>query len=257
MLKLILSKFFTPAFLIFRLRLRTDSSLAIDENSALVRLRSSYFLLRSTEDSVSDLFSNYLYDSGWTESKSQNIAVRKGELIPWLTYPLLHEIDSWKFSGLKILEFGSGASTVFFSRRGGEVTSYEFDQDYFSSVMVPIRDLLSTSTSLRYLETLPSENEPSFAALRETLSEAELILIDGGPRNKIAALAARYSGEDAVIIFDNSDLKENLEGVLCLGRAGFVELPFHGIGPLNPYSWTSSIFVRNLAALVAMRVPGE
>lgn len=81
------------------------------------------------------------------------------------------------------------------------------------------------------------------------LEEADLILIDGGPRNLVMNLVALRAKPSAIVVVDNSDLKQFRFGVDALIAKGFVEIPLWGLGPLNPYPWVTSMMVRELNAL--------
>jgi len=61
---------------------------------------------------------------------------------------------------------------------------------------------------------------------------------------RCAAVCIPYLSENGVIVLDNSD--RFLEVSFFLQGEGFVEIPFKGIGPINEYEWTTSVFVKNL-----------
>ena len=54
---------------------------------------------------------------------------------------------------------------------------------------------------------------------------------------------------EAILIVDNSDIEYVQFGFASLREAGFVEIPFYGPDPLNPYERQTSIFVISLNAL--------
>ena len=74
----------------------------------------------------------------------------------------------------------------------------------------------------------------------------DVIIIDGIKRTECARAIEHYltidSKEGAMVILDNSDwyketskfLRENLN---------LIEIDFHGFGPINNYTWTTSLFV--------------
>ena len=82
------------------------------------------------------------------------------------------------------------------------------------------------------------------------ISESDFIMIDGGPRNLIASLVARHSRQKVIVLVDNTDMMYLLNGCAILRSAGFVEIPFEGLGPLNSYQSRTSCFVRDLGALM-------
>jgi hypothetical protein len=218
---------------------------------------SEHYLSRTAVDSVRDLFHNFLETSGWVESQNHSASYFKGRLIPWLTYPFLFELSSWQLSKVKVLEFGSGASSIYFSRNAESVVTYEFDSTYAELVMHPILPrypnlTLHTVNEAAFLNLLETKSE-NFSSLISEIEKSQIILIDGGPRNEIARFIALKALQDAVIVFDNTDLEDWSLGRKLLKESGFIEIPYHGLGNLNPYSWTTSLFLRNLETLELLR----
>ena len=72
----------------------------------------------------------------------------------------------------------------------------------------------------------------------------DVLVIDGRDRVNCArhGLAALRPG--GVVIWDNSDRQEYLEGYRLLAAAGFRRLDFWGPGPLATRRWCTSIFYR-------------
>ncbi len=218
---------------------------------------SEHYLSRTAVDSVRDLFHNFLETSGWVESQNHSTSYFKGEFMPWLTYPFLFELSNWKLSKVKVLEFGSGASSMYFSQHAESVVSYEFDSMYAELVMRPAIPrcpnlTLHTFNEGVFLDLLGTKSE-NLSSLISDIEKSQIILIDGGPRNEIAGLIALKAPKDAIVVFDNTDLVEWSLGRKLLTESGFIEIPYHGLGNLNPYSWTTSLFFRNLGALEQLR----
>ena len=57
-----------------------------------------------------------------------------GEPIPWLTGPAIDYLDSLELAGARVFEFGMGASTAYWARRGCSVTGVEMDPSWHSKV---------------------------------------------------------------------------------------------------------------------------
>ena len=234
---------------------------------------------------VGNLHANlgYLRESGWVESKLTNTSFFKGQYYPWITFPAIDFLETLELSEVAVLEFGAGASTVYFAKRSRKVTSYEFDSTYFNnirklSIDFPNTEILnydpSTAKSIaKDFLSLEFERDKQLASCLEedqkwldldaklilqsglynsaskNISEADLVFIDGGPRNSALALAAKFAKESAIVIVDNSEQNYIKLGIDILSSAGFQEIPFAGMGPMNPYKWRTSFFVKNLQAL--------
>lgn len=218
----------------------------------------------------------------WLESKAFNRSVKNGELVPWITYPALSYLEKVDFSKLSCVEFGSGASTFWFASRCKNFETFEFDEAYFrllseNPTMEGI-NLVDASEVLNYFTrtnhdlekyqlqiTLDLDNlkvsQSSFngsskfkggdliTKIREGIAKADCVFIDGGPRNFLIALAAEQLRSEALLVIDNSDSEYVQSGVSHLKSLGFREIPFVGYGPLNPYQWQTSIFIKSLEPL--------
>lgn len=81
----------------------------------------------------------------------------------------------------------------------------------------------------------------------------DIIVIDGMARVLTTWLAARQLASDGLIIFDNSDRVEYVDAYRHLEGSGFARVDFSGLGPLNTYEWSTSIFFKSLAAISKYR----
>jgi hypothetical protein len=85
--------------------------------------------------------------------------------------------------------------------------------------------------------------------MKFSISSADIIFIDGGPRILAAKICSEFSLDSQLIVLDNSDREYERNASLILENEGYVEIPFTGLGPLNPYSWTTSFFIRELSTI--------
>ena len=73
----------------------------------------------------------FSYKSGHFLSSIQSKAVDKNNKpIPWYTYSCIDFLQTFSFKNKKILEFGSGQSSIWWSKFSQEVHSLE-DNDYY------------------------------------------------------------------------------------------------------------------------------
>jgi len=218
----------------------------------------------------------------WLESKAFNRSVKNGELVPWITYPALSYLEKVDFSNLSCVEFGSGASTFWFASRCKNFETFEFDEAYFRWLSenpamegvncVDASGVLNYFTRTNHdlekyqlqidldLDNLKvkqssfngsSECQGGYliTKIREEIAKADCVFIDGGPRNFLIALAAEQLRSEALLVIDNSDSEYVQSGVAQLKSLRFREIPFVGNGPLNPYQWQTSIFIKSLESL--------
>lgn len=221
--------------------------------------------------SLVSICKGFLSESGWIKSRNTNESRTGSEIVPWLTYGSIYFLNQLELSNKKILEFGSGASTFWFSEKCRQVTSFESDTNYLSGIKselgvnknvnlltYPISNKLKKS-EIDYKEAMIIEknlgNHEKFIStldlnelqviVAKQLSDTDILLIDGGPRFLVAQICLKTIKTGTLIIVDNTDRKyeENISKMLT--NIGYLELPFYGLGPLNPYAWKTSIFVHN------------
>jgi hypothetical protein len=57
-----------------------------------------------------------------------------GEPVPWYTYPAIEYLQQFDFSTRSVFEYGSGNSTLFWSRRAAHVVSVEDEEGWFEQM---------------------------------------------------------------------------------------------------------------------------
>jgi hypothetical protein len=243
-------------------------------------LRSNLYSNKSLSSQIKDINLSYLITSGWFESKLNNSSYFAGEYHPWITFSAINFLNRLTLKNLSVLEFGSGASTIYFSSRSKKVVSFEFDSDYYPIIKAATREYTNLEIyEFGFLSHLNSKNfelSPEFEIsealdtcmitdlnlfglnakyifekdhyikIKNSIQEADLIFIDGGPRNTELLLSAIHARHNTIILVDNTDSDYLKNGIWMLRLYGFKEIPFAGLGPLNPYESQTSIFIKNL-----------
>lgn len=64
----------------------------------------------------------------------QKIDPSNNLVMPWLTHPALDEICKWDLKNKKVLEWGAGASTLWWASKCKEVYSIEANENWFSLI---------------------------------------------------------------------------------------------------------------------------
>lgn len=136
--------------------------------------------------------------------------------LPWWTFDAVEAVEAYlrEHPQARVFEWGSGASTLWLSRRAGEVTSVEHDPHW--GEMVSGR--LAERQNVR-LRTVPAQAEgvvpsakPGFegqyfddyvAAIREEEGLFDLIVIDGRAREACLAEAMSRLAPGGVILLDD------------------------------------------------------
>lgn len=173
---------------------------------------------------------------GHDKSVKKNIPVDSNlNELPWFTYPAIEYLSQFDLKEKDVFEWGSGNSSFFFAKRVRTITSVEISIDWYN---LGVQKLKSNQTLI--LST--HDNYANEIVIKE--KKYDLIIIDGILREECANIAPNYLKEGGLIIYDNSERDPNV----CkkLRDLGFIEIDFHGLGPINFYSWTTSIFFKTL-----------
>jgi hypothetical protein len=182
---------------------------------------------------------SYLRGVGWFESFRRRLPVDGGgEPLPWYTYPAIAFLQPRIGSAMAVFEYGSGQSTLWWSRRVERVVSCEHNRQWFERM----RGQLPANVSYRLIELDPPG--PYAQAIAEYAGQFDIIVIDG--RQRIACcrncLGSLKSG--GVILWDNSERAEYAAGYDFLAAHDFRRLNFVGMGPSSAVGWETSIFYR-------------
>ena len=235
-------------------------------------LTSSYYENDNSLIGLKSLHRNYLTSSGWLNSKNMNQSVDRNRYIPWVSFPAIYFLDRLKLNDVSILEFGGGASTIYFAQKCKKVLCLEFSKPWYEVLEKTLveyknvrlvyandineqsseywieRGLLlqaySHDTSNFDLKELPHIIENFVEFTYQVIKETDLVFIDGGYRNLEIIIAAYASNNSLGIIVDNADFSNTSFGVKKLKELGYIEIPFHGLSPLNSYSSTTSIYCK-------------
>lgn len=156
-----------------------------------------------------------------------------GAPIPWYTYPAIEYFNQLDAKGLKVFEYGSGNSSLYWARKGAEVWSVEHDHAWYESM---------TARSAQLKGLLLRESAGAYAqAIKDVGGEFDIIVIDGAWRNECATAALSHLRSGGLFILDNSDWYADVSEFLK--ENGFFQIDFNGFGPINNYCWTTSILL--------------
>ena len=158
---------------------------------------------------------------------------RNGNPIPWYTYPAIEYLIQLDYTDKTVFEYGSGNSTLFWAERARKVVSVEDNHHWYSRIGKEIGkniDLRLISDRDEYIRAIGSCDEKFW-----------VIVIDGSHRYECAKQAITRLKPGGMIILDNSDWFT--ETAALLRHADLIEIDMSGFGPINAYTWTTSLFV--------------
>lgn len=185
-----------------------------------------------------------LRDDGWFRSyREQESIDSTGKPLPWITYPAIEFIQRRINKRMKVFEFGSGGSTLWWADRVSEIISIEHDRNWYRNIDIGHRPNVTI-----YHTPLDNSGEYSGKILHYH-DLFDIVVIDGRDRvncmkNCICALKS-----DGIVILDNSDRSEYEEGIDFLRAQGFKKIEFVGLCPIINAKSETSILYRPINAL--------
>jgi hypothetical protein len=181
----------------------------------------------------------YLNVTGWFRSRVTGSAVDfHGEAVPWITYPCIRFLESRIHARMVVFEFGSGASTAWWSKRVSRVVSCEHDRMWFERVRA------QAAANVEMIHATPEGGQYSGQILRYK-REFDVVAIDGEDRVECAMKSVDALKEDGVIVWDNTDRDIYKRGFDFLLARGFRRVDFWGMAPLVLFESLTSVFYRD------------
>ena len=180
----------------------------------------------------------YLRETGWLESNEKGLPIdSEGSPLPWYTFSSIEFLKRRIKKDFRVFEYGSGNSTLWWAERSSFVVSCEHSDEWFNLFQDAVPD------NVEYMHrALSGDYTSSVSSQQEAF---DIIVIDGRERVECAKHAVNALTDRGLIVWDNSDREIYEEGFGFLRRQGFRRVDFWGLGPINGYSWCTSIFYKD------------
>ncbi|MDO3627497.1 FkbM family methyltransferase [Mucilaginibacter sp. BT774] len=183
--------------------------------------------------------SGYLNDIGWIRSVgTNNIVDHAGRPIPWVTYPFIAFMEGKLNRRHAIFEYGSGNSTLYYSERVASVDSVENDQLWYNK----IRNEMPANANLFYKQLVYGGDYCKYS--QKTGKTYDMIIVDGRDRVNCCKESIYALKPDGIIVLDDSERVEYLEGINFLTNTGFKKIDFWGMAPAVNYLKCTTLFYR-------------
>lgn len=195
------------------------------------KLKKIYRCLRKAREAW-NIISN---EQGWKRSYLDGRPVDgQGKPIPWYTYPAIEFLESLNLKESRVFEYGCGNSSIFWAERSREVFSVENSSEWAQIVralQVPRLTIIEAMEQDAYVNAVDSVG-----------GKFDVVIVDGRFRRSCAQSACRVVHENGMIIFDNADWYP--DACEDLRKQGWFQIDFSGLGPINPYAWTTAVFLK-------------
>jgi hypothetical protein len=179
--------------------------------------------------------------SGHFRSSWKRLAVsKKGEPLPWYTYPTIDFLRTRDFKSAHVLEFGAGQSTLWWSRQAAKVIAFEGDESWLASLANDKPG--SASIFLADMQTREACEASIRAKLAATHPEPfDVTVIDGLFREQMVSIALEHLNDGGIIIVDNSD---GYDMYSAFAEAPLLRVDFYGYAPGVYLPHCTSIYFR-------------
>lgn len=205
-------------------------------------VRDEVYLLYLGQKLVKDEKS-FLVETGYINSKlNKKLENKNGEPVPWMNYSVVAFLEERLNITMKIMEYGSGASTLFFASKCNSVASIEHDENWFESVNKLL--LVNKISNVRLIFSPLREKYNYVKELVEENEKFEIVLIDGENRVETALNSYEVLTSNGVLILDDSSREDYKEVFNFYRKNNFSALNLQGMKPGGFKKDQTTIFYR-------------
>ena len=177
-----------------------------------------------------------LIKDGWFKSfRSASSVDANGKPIPWYTYSFIHFLEPRLPKNLRVFEYGSGNSTLWFAERVREVIAVEHDKDW----AIKVGNILPENGQVIYQSEVTD-----YTSEVSKHGKFDVIAIDGIERETCAEQAIHALTDNGVLIWDNSDREDFQSSLPMFLSHGYCEIPFYGLPSVTFVNSQTSIIYR-------------
>jgi predicted O-methyltransferase YrrM len=133
-----------------------------------------------------------------SKNEWQHIDPATGLLFPWYTKSFLDELATWELKDKHVLEFGMGASSLWWQRKAAYLTAFDSNREWYNAVVMA-------------MESKPGDEHwvESVSEIEDELMEFyDIAVVDIDPvewRDECTALAIESLKPGGTLIIDNWD----------------------------------------------------
>ena len=158
---------------------------------------------------------------------------------PWLSLPAVRWLEAHIHKSMRVFEWGSGNSTMFFARRTERVVSIEHDQNWFGRMSQELASRRISNVNLHFYPTTisggPGGGYSDYVRSIRQYDDAsfDLILVDGRARCECLRLARKKVRPGGCILLDNAELPKYSGATRLFNQPGWVVRHIEGPVPGN------------------------
>ncbi|PCJ66100.1 MAG: hypothetical protein COA58_08490 [Bacteroidetes bacterium] len=178
-----------------------------------------------------------------TPAISTYMESRKGFIlrkpIPFIVFDAITKLDTILSPKDKVLEFGSGNSTLWFLEKQCRITSFEHSLTWYNLLNDHVNSSRYDEDTLNHFSYHLSENETTWKSIEEMDDESfDMVLVDGANefnnRNKCIDKSLSKLKTGGWMVLDNSDHPNNWPGGLYMDSK-YERIRFTGFAAMGSY----------------------
>lgn len=121
--------------------------------------------------------------------------------MPWISYSAISVLQQHLHKTSRVLEFGSGMSTIWYAQHAGYVYSVEDNKEWYEKVQELIQD-----REIQNIDYLFADTEEAYSKfMHDDQAGFDLIIVDGSYRSSCVANAIKLLRAGGILYLDNSD----------------------------------------------------
>ncbi len=162
--------------------------------------------------------------------------------LPWMNYSVIEFLSKRMNKTINIFEYGSGYSTLYFSKLVNRIKSIEYNSEWFDRFNTKFH--MISNIELLYVP-LGQNYTTAIQDFTQIGKKYEMIIIDGRKRVDCLKNAIKYLTPDGILLLDDSNREKYKEVFSLCVKKGFKELTFSGMKPNGLGIFYSTIFYRS------------
>lgn len=137
---------------------------------------------------------------------------KHGFVYPWWSEDFIRIIENWNMKNMKVFEWGSGYSTLWFANRCEHITSIEYDKKWFNLCKEFSKKFSIDNKITMHLIDYADGTDRYVNSIDMTNDIYDVIIIDGRNRCSCANSALKHCKSGTLIILDDSQ-RDNYQPV--------------------------------------------
>jgi hypothetical protein len=183
---------------------------------------------------------SFIYTSGWYESACRDYpCLASGEPVPWMNYAAIELLRGRLGRDMRLLEFGSGYSTLFWSSLVKHVVAIESSPLWYAKVLETLPDNAE-------LIHVPEDVDGQYCRCGDIDLEAfDVVVVDGVDRVNCLRRGMDRLTTDGVLILDDSHRSAYEPGIAYVQARGFKTLELVGMKQYGYRQSSTTIMYRS------------